>query len=940
MTTKQNELWEKVEFGVCGLGNLGNSAYMNAPVQCLSNAQPLTEYILRDDFVSNINEKSKTGSGGIVTRVYADLLHEMWSGNTSCAHPHLLKEAMGKIFPGFANYKPNVAFDFSLLLLDTLHRDLNYAGQNYQPFPDDDNRADKVVAEEVWKIHLNRNKSIADQLFHLQLKRSLTCYDCKEVYKNFSVSMCVELPVPPIKLKEIIVMIKVVRADPTQPIIMVKVTIPEHGRISTLINKVSLQTGISSNKIMVINVCNYRFGKIFDVAEEFNYLTDRDNLYCYELPNTSTQNPDLIVIPVYNRVFCSERHTYDLNTCRQLFAVPQLVAVPRNNLTYKILYKLLLSHMSNYMKDSSPVKADIQNNSFGSNVREANKDETVVSKPVDYFTLNIVSKEGSIVLQELHDDDTSLKFDNNTYVACDWDPYWRKECFDVDKVEDYFNIKYTSDMEKISLLDCVKQWTAVEERILDFDLWHCPTCKKYRKCSSKFDIWTLPEVLVIRLKKWTVSDLKAKKLYTMVEFPIYGLDLSNYVINPDASKPVYNLFGVVNHYGGGTYGHYTAYAKNYLTGKWYHFDDSNVYEVDEDEVVYFEALYKIKMSTVSHQSLKTSSVIKTVDMHTSGMPVRIAVSGYPEIIGDTILDKLHYVKENLDHLRKLLILEPRGHKDMFGVIPVNSDIKEADMAVLFMHSGSDGYITMCGHATISTCRYAVDHGIVKGVSPETVVKIQCPCGLVTAHVEYQDGKVGAVRFESVPCFVFATDQKITLEGYGEICYDISYGGNFVVYTDTSQFGLDIKSSSSSDIAIAAMTLRRAVIANVTLTYPGSDAKASLLGVMFYSGPLNSSGDITEIMIFGNSAEVDRSPCGSGCSGLLSLLHHKELIKEGESRKFVNGKTLSSFNGKVVKQTKIKDTPAVIVEISGKGYYTGECTFYCEQDDPQPSFLVE
>ena len=69
---------------------------------------------------------------------------------------------------------------------------------------------------------------------------------------------------------------------------------------------------------------------------------------------------------------------------------------------------------------------------------------------------------------------------------------------------------------------------------------------------------------------------------------------------------------------------------------------------------------------------------------------------------------------------------------------------------------------MCGHATIALGRYAVDHGIVKGVSPETIVKIQCPCGLVTAHVEYQDGKAGAARFESVPCFVFAADQKINL----------------------------------------------------------------------------------------------------------------------------------------------------------------------------------
>ena len=84
----------------------------------------------------------------------------------------------------------------------------------------------------------------------------------------------------------------------------------------------------------------------------------------------------------------------------------------------------------------------------------------------------------------------------------------------------------------------------------------------------------------------------------------------------------------------------------------------------------------------------------------------------------------------------------------------------------------------------------------------------------------------------------------------------------------------------------------------------------------------------------------RSPCGSGSCGLLALLHHKGLIKEGDVRKFVNSKTQSVFCGRVVKQVKVKDTLAVIPEISGKAHYTGECTFYCEQDDPQPSFLVK
>ncbi|XP_065901033.1 trans-L-3-hydroxyproline dehydratase-like isoform X2 [Dysidea avara] len=343
------------------------------------------------------------------------------------------------------------------------------------------------------------------------------------------------------------------------------------------------------------------------------------------------------------------------------------------------------------------------------------------------------------------------------------------------------------------------------------------------------------------------------------------------------------------------------------------------------------------MSLQRINQLNLSMVVKTTDMQVGGAAARIIQSGYPDIIGDTILDKLQYSQDNLDHVRRLVMEEPRGHNEMHSAVLVEKDDKQADMAVLFL--SSSGYSVMCGHATIALGRYAVDHGIVKGVSPETIVKIQCPCGLVTAHVEYQDGKAGAARFESVPCFVFAADQKINLEGYGEIHYDISYGGTFYVYCDLTQFGLNFKSSSVTDIATTAMKLRRAVAAKVTLTHHEDNDLAYFYGVIFYSGPLDNSDCFEETCIFAD-AQVDRSPCGSGSSGFLALLHHKGLVKEGEVRKFVNGKTRSSFNGKIMKQVKVKDTPAVIVEISGKGYYTGECTFYCEQDDPQPSFLVK
>src|SRR5215475_12327294 len=148
-------------------------------------------------------------------------------------------------------------------------------------------------------------------------------------------------------------------------------------------------------------------------------------------------------------------------------------------------------------------------------------------------------------------------------------------------------------------------------------------------------------------------------------------------------------------------------------------------------------------------------IIDTTEMHTGGEPVRIVTSGYPPIAGDTILAKRRYVRENLDHLRRLLMFEPRGHFDMYGVIPVEPDLPEADLAVLFMHN--EGYSTMCGHAVIALGRWAVDSGLVSLREPETPVAIQCPCGLVRARVQIENGRAGAVAFESVPAFAFALD---------------------------------------------------------------------------------------------------------------------------------------------------------------------------------------
>src|SRR3990172_11212701 len=166
--------------------------------------------------------------------------------------------------------------------------------------------------------------------------------------------------------------------------------------------------------------------------------------------------------------------------------------------------------------------------------------------------------------------------------------------------------------------------------------------------------------------------------------------------------------------------------------------------------------------------------IRTIEMHTGGEPVRIVVGGYPPILGDTILAKRRYAREHLDHLRRALIFEPRGHFDMYGVIPVAPDDPEADLAVLFMHN--EGYSTMCGHATIALGRWAVDSGLVPATEPITRLAIQVPAGLVRVEVETAGGRGGDVRFEGVPAFLAADAEPVDVPGHGMIPVDVAFGG--------------------------------------------------------------------------------------------------------------------------------------------------------------------
>ncbi|XP_061668614.1 trans-L-3-hydroxyproline dehydratase isoform X1 [Syngnathoides biaculeatus] len=323
--------------------------------------------------------------------------------------------------------------------------------------------------------------------------------------------------------------------------------------------------------------------------------------------------------------------------------------------------------------------------------------------------------------------------------------------------------------------------------------------------------------------------------------------------------------------------------------------------------------------------------LSTVDMHTGGEPVRVVVSGYPRVEGDTLLAKRRFARDHLDHLRRALMLEPRGHYDMYGALPVPSELPDADVGVLFMHNA--GYSTMCGHAVLALGRFALDYGLVKEPrSPETPVNIHCPCGLVRAFVEYADGKTGAVRFLSVPAFVFAADVTVAVEGFGDVTVDISYGGAFYAFVDAQRFGLDVRESRTRDLADAAAAVTEAVKSQVKLRHPLDDDLAFLYGTVLTDGKDLFSSDATANVCVFADAQVDRSPTGSGVTARVALQYRKGLIRLNQSRTFQSGATGSQFTGKAVEETTCGDFKAVVVEVAGRAFYTGVSCFVQESDD--------
>jgi proline racemase len=321
--------------------------------------------------------------------------------------------------------------------------------------------------------------------------------------------------------------------------------------------------------------------------------------------------------------------------------------------------------------------------------------------------------------------------------------------------------------------------------------------------------------------------------------------------------------------------------------------------------------------------------ITTIDAHTEGEPFRVITGGYPELPGDTILARRRYATENLDHLRTALMWEPRGHADMYGCIVTPPVSPEADIGILFMHN--EGYSTMCGHGIIGITKVVLETGLLPLAAPETVVKIDTPAGLVTAHARVANGHVQSVYFHNVPSFVLALDETVDVPGLGQVRYDLAFGGAFYAYLQAADVGLTCTPDNFRAFVETGLAIKRSIVSSREIPHPFEEDLSFLYGPIFIGPPIGEGAHSRNVCVFAEG-EVDRCPTGTGVSGRLAIHYARGEIGLGDPI-VVESIIGTRFVGRIVEATTFGPYLAIIPEIEGTAHITGRHEFLIDPDDP-------
>nr|CAH8842380.1 unnamed protein product [Trichobilharzia regenti] len=574
----------------------GSSAHA---IQCMSNVPALTNYFLTGKWKSELNVRNPLGSQGRIATAYADLIKQLWSGTRPYAVPRDFKIEIARIARQFSGYAQHDTHELLVFLLDGLHEDLNrIQSKPYIEVKDSDGRPDIEVANEAWQYYKSRNDSIIVDLFHGQLKSTVICPTCQRKSVTFDPFASLILPIQEICRYTVRVYIWPWVSNKRQ-LTLVELTVP------TIPCAQNITEALEQERPLHPGCQYYIPNKSFDrsrYSPSFAYeLTEGFPIPVHWINDSIGQGVNLtfyISVPINDNITGMTITVSEDLLIKYIVDRLNAIGVDCKKTEYSPgeLTQLDDRNSGDPGGGASGSLTSIHHNSQLNPTSTKSFNPCEESEEISERVLDNLSTclKGRLCLKDSRGHDWLSESDNGLISLPCSDNYYsiimnlqgleiRQQLNDIRNRTQHHPITRVNQTLKLS--DCFERFTDVEQ-LGSRDLWYCNRCKAEKPATKKFDLWKLPDVLVVQLKRFRSHLRFHDKIDTLLEFPLTGLDLTSQVLEKQSNdKFIYDLVAVSNHMGYLGGGHYTAFALNAHVNRWYYFDDSSTREVDPSKIV-------------------------------------------------------------------------------------------------------------------------------------------------------------------------------------------------------------------------------------------------------------------------------------------------------------------------------------------------------------------
>ncbi|XP_062112375.1 ubiquitin carboxyl-terminal hydrolase 8-like isoform X2 [Humulus lupulus] len=582
--------------GLTGLQNLGNTCFMNSAIQCLVHTPQLVDFFL-GDYCNELNRENPLGMGGDLASLFGELLRKLWAPGAGPVAPRKFKLKIAKFALQFDGYNQHDSQEFLSFLLDGIHEDLNRVKK--KPFieaKDAEGRPDEEAAEEHWKNYRSQNNSIIVDLFHGQYRSMLVCSVCFKLSLTFDPFMSLSLPLPSTTMRNLT--LTVLSTDGTTLPSTFTVTVPIRGTFKDLIHSLSIACSLQDDETLLVAEIykNRVFRFLEDPVDSLALIRDDDRLVAYRLPKESEKFT--LVVFMHQEIGKSNHGKISLD--QKMFGIP--LAASLSDLCYgadiqKQFLKLLnpffisiediLNDSGDYANEDNEIEVvTVPTSLIGKMASDSeSRNHTDLDVDFQFYVRGVL--EGEDILIEMNKPLSVLDLSKKLEVLVLWSDKmiekYDTSLFSSLPAVSKPQLSIQRSQDSVSLYKCLEAYLK-EEPLGPENMWYCPSCQKHQLASKKLDLWTLPEILIIHLKRFSCARSQATKLETYVDFPIDVMDFSTCINQKNSQlSSRYSLYAISNHYGGTTCGHYTSFVRH-DNGRWFEFDDDSVFSVSEERI--------------------------------------------------------------------------------------------------------------------------------------------------------------------------------------------------------------------------------------------------------------------------------------------------------------------------------------------------------------------